>query len=290
MRFAYYPGCTAKGSTQEVDIAANRLARQLGIELVELSDAGCCGSCEIKAVNPDLHLLLNARILALAAARGLELLTVCDTCQANLVQTARRLEADPAKRALVAEKLKAAGVAYAQPPRTRHLLRVLLEEIGSAGLGRKVTRPLKELRIAAFSCCHSFRGKGAEDRNRGVLDQLVEIAGAEPVTLREAGDCCGFHILMVNEDLAARAAGKFLARCADARVDCVVTSSPLCHTAFDIYQRSAERVSSRTIGIPILHCEQVLALSLGVDAKELGLDRHMVRTDSLLARLAAGAS
>ena len=71
------------------------------------------------------------------------------------------------------------------------------------------------------------------------------------------------------------------------QVDCVVTSSPLCHTALDIYQKSAEQAAGRAINLPILHFEQLLALSFGIQSKELGLGRHMVPTKSLLARLAA---
>lgn len=287
MRFAYYPGCTAKGSTQEVDIATNRLARHLGIELIELVDAGCCGSCEIKAINPDLHLMLNARILSLAAAQDLEIMTVCDTCQANLISTSRRLEADEAKRKSIIGKLKEAGGDYRPARKSRHLLRILLEDYGREALRTRVVKPLKGLRVASFACCHTFRGQGAESQNRGLLEIMVEIAGAEAVAVRGDGDCCGFHILMVNEELAARAAGKFLARCLDARVDCVVTSSPLCHTALDIYQKSAEQAQGRAISLPVLHIEQLIALSFGIPSNELGLDRHMVPTKPLLARVAA---
>ncbi|MCC6887024.1 MAG: CoB--CoM heterodisulfide reductase iron-sulfur subunit B family protein [Hyphomicrobiales bacterium] len=287
MQFAYYPGCTAKGSTQEIDIATNRLAQHLGIELIELVDAGCCGSCEIKAINPDLHLMLNARILALAGAQDLEILTVCDTCQANLIQTSRRLETDEAKRNLIIGKLKEAGVDYRGLGKSRHLLRILLEDCGREALRARVVKPLKALRVASFACCHTFRGQGAESQNRGMLETMIEIAGAEAVAVRGDGDCCGFHILMVNEELAARAAGRFLSRCLDARADCVVTSSPLCHTALDIYQKSAEQAQGRAIRLPVLHIEQLIALSFGIPSNELGLDRHMVPTKPLLARVAA---
>lgn len=287
MRFAYYPGCTAKGSTREVDIAANRLARHLGIDFVELVEAGCCGSCEIKAINPDLHLMLNARILALAEVQDLEILTVCDTCQANLIQTSRRLGADDAKRSEIVDKLKGAGVNYRRPAKSRHFARVLLEEFGREALAARVVKPLKGLRVASFACCHTFRGQGAESQSRGILETMIEIAGAQSIAMRRDADCCGFHILMVNEALAARAAGKFLTRCVDEKVDCVVTSSPLCHTALDIYQKSAEQAAGRAINLPILHFEQLMALSFGIQSKELGLSQHVVPTRSLLAKLAA---
>jgi succinate dehydrogenase / fumarate reductase cytochrome b subunit len=287
MRFAYYPGCTAKASTQEVDLATNWLARKVGIELIELVEAGCCGSCEIKAVNPTLHLMLNARILALAVAKNLEILTICDTCQANLVQTSRRLESEPGLRATVADKLRNAGVVYTVAPRVRHLVAILAQEIGAGMLTRHVSRPLTGVTVAPFACCHAFRGPGSDPGSRGALDDLVALSGATAVPVRADSDCCGFHILMVNPDLAARTAGKFLTRCADMEVDCVVTTSPLCHTALDIYQKKVESATGRPLGIPVLHVEQLLALSFGCSPAEAGLQRHMVSVDGLLEKLPA---
>ena len=289
MKFAYYPGCTAKGSTREADLATKWLATRTGIELIELVDAGCCGSCEIKAVNPTLHFMLNARILSMAAARDLEILTICDTCQANLLETSRRLQDDANARLTLLEKLKSAGVRYDKTPRVRHFATILRDEIGIDALRRQVIRPLEGLRVAPFACCHSFRGPGATSGSRSILDELVLLSGAAAVPVRLDSDCCGFHILMVNEDVSARAAGTFLTRCVDMSVDCVVTTSPLCHTALDIYQGKAERATGRRIGIPVLHVEQLLALGLGASASEVGLDRHMVSTGGLVRKLAARA-
>lgn len=287
MRYAYYPGCVAKGSTPEADAATRWLAGKLGIELVELVDAGCCGSCEIKAVNPDLHLMLNARILALAEAQGLEIMTICDTCQANLVQTGRRLEAEGGTRVVILEKLSRAGVRFDSKPRARHLVRILADELGTEELKEYVVRPLAGLRVATFNCCHVFRGGGSDPANRPLIDQMVSVSGASVESLRSDGDCCGFHILMVNEELAARAAGKFLKKCVEARVDCVATTSPLCHAALDLFQRKAQASIGTTTGIPVLHVEQLLALSFGGSPSVVGLGRHMVSTDGLVQKLAA---
>ena len=281
MKLAYYPGCTAKGSTAEADRATKWLARRVGIELEELVDAGCCGSCEVKAVNPALHFMLNARILAMAAERRLEILTICDTCQANLVETARKLGRDDAAAGEIIAKLAIAGVRYNRTPRVRHFATILAEEIGLERLRARVIHVLAGLKVAPFACCHSFRGPGASNGSRGTLEDLVLLTGATLVPARLDRDCCGFHIVMVNEELAARTAGRFLSRCTEMGVDCVVTTSPLCHTALDIYQRKAEKVTGAPIGIPVLHVEQLVALALGASRKDVGLDRHMVSTRSL---------
>lgn len=278
MRFAYYPGCSAKGSTAEADVATKWVAKKLGIELDELTDAGCCGSCEIKAVNPTLHFMLNARILSMAAERKLEILTICDTCQANLLETSRKLESGAAD---IREKLANAGVSYGETPRVRHFAAIVAQEIGVDSLRQRVTRALAGLKVAPFACCHSFRGPGASPGARGTLDELVVMTGATVVPARLDSDCCGFHIVLVNEELAARTAGRFLTRCADMQVDCVVTTSPLCHTALDIYQRKAERVTGRSLRMPVLHVEQLLALAFGATRTQAGLDRNIVSTHTL---------
>jgi succinate dehydrogenase / fumarate reductase cytochrome b subunit len=270
-------------------VATKWLANKVGIELAELVDAGCCGSCEIKAVNPTLHFMLNARILSMAAAQDLEILTICDTCQANLLHTSRRMQEENDARRSLLERLKSAGVAYGATPRVRHLASILLEEVGEAALRDQVVRPLAGLRVAPFACCHSFRGPGASTGSREALDALVSMAGATPVSVRVDTDCCGFHILMVNEALSARTSARFLTRCVEMNADCIVTTSPLCHTALDIYQSKAEAAAGRHLGIPVLHVEQLLGLAMGAQAADIGLHRHMVSTAPVVrhARFAA---
>ena len=285
--FAYYPGCISKGSTPEADAAARWLAAKLGLELVELVDAGCCGSCEIKAVNPDLHLMLNARILALAEAKGLEVLTICDTCQANLTESERRLQGSAEVRTIVFEKLARAGAPRKQAVRSRHLVRVLAEEVGIARMRELVARPLDALNVATFSCCHVFRGPGADASARPLIDQMVALTGAKVARLRTDSDCCGFHVMMANEEVAARAAGRFLRKCADAAVDCIVTTSPLCHAALDLNQRKARSDAGIQGPIPVLHVQQLVALSYGASPREIGMQRHLVPTGAALEKVVA---
>jgi succinate dehydrogenase / fumarate reductase cytochrome b subunit len=287
MRFAYYPGCVSKGSTPEADAATRWLAGKLDIELVELVDSGCCGSCEIKAVNPQLHLLLNARILSLAEAKGLEILTICDTCQANLFESAQRVGSDPGTRVIVIEKLGRAGARFEKGVRSRHLVKILAEDVGLDALKRRVVRPLAGLRVATFSCCHVFRGPGSDPANRPLIEQMVAVSGGSVETLRDDGDCCGFHLLMVDEALSTRAAARFVKKCVDADVDCIATTSPLCHAALDLYQRKAQQAVGTTRQIPVLHIEQLLGLSFGADATEIGLGRHMVSTSRFIEKVAA---
>ena len=48
LKYAYYPGCVAQGACRELYISTQSLTQALGIELVELKKASCCGSGTFK--------------------------------------------------------------------------------------------------------------------------------------------------------------------------------------------------------------------------------------------------
>ena len=62
-RFAYYPGCIAEFSSKELDATTKHLAPMLGIELLPMPAATCCGAGDIAEAKPNLYLTLNVRIL-----------------------------------------------------------------------------------------------------------------------------------------------------------------------------------------------------------------------------------
>ena len=111
MRVAYYKGCLASLSAKELDTSTKALAPRVGIELVELESVTCCGAGDIHEAEPDYYLHLNARILAYAAAEGVDtLMTVCNVCTLNLRQANHQLKGDEALRERVNKNLAKVGV------------------------------------------------------------------------------------------------------------------------------------------------------------------------------------
>ena len=74
-----------------------------------------------------------------------------------------------------------------------------------------------------------------------------------------------------------------------AGADCIVTPCPLCHLNLDSRQPEVAKVIGAPLNLPILHLPQLVALALGVSPRELGLQRHIVSTRSLLEKLAINA-
>ena len=94
LKYALYTGCTARESTPELLKSTMAIANKLGIELVLLDEASCCGASHLQDFDDNLSLTLNARNICYAEKLNLPLVTICNTCQLNLSLTKERLDLD----------------------------------------------------------------------------------------------------------------------------------------------------------------------------------------------------
>ena len=114
------------------------------------------------------------------------------------------------------------------------------------------------------------------------LQQLIEALGGTVVDYAGQYKCCGFPIITMNREASLKQAGRHLGDAIDADADCLVTPCPLCHLNLDLQQPGAEKVVGRDLGMPVLHLPQLVGLALGLDVKELGLSKHVVRPASVI--------
>jgi succinate dehydrogenase / fumarate reductase cytochrome b subunit len=289
MRFAYFPGCVAKGNCPELYQSTARIAPLLDIELVELKEAPCSGAGVLQAQNPKLADAYNAKTLALAEEQGLELMTICSTCIGCLRKSNRKLQEDEDYRAEVNEVIKPGGHEYHGKVNVTHLLYVLIKEVGLDTLRNMVKKPLSGLRIAPFYGCYILRPAdimGIDDPdNPTSLERVIETLGGIPVDYTGKTRCCGFPIGLENEPAAFKMAGKHIGEAKDKGADCMVTPCPLCHMNLDLQQPKASQIVNRQLDMPVLHLPQMVGLALGVPPKELGLSKHIVGTQPVLAKL-----
>jgi succinate dehydrogenase / fumarate reductase cytochrome b subunit len=289
LRYAYFAGCSAKGSCQELDVSTHAVAAIFDIELVELEGPGCTGAREFRAISDRLHLAANARILALAEATGAaDLVVVCDTCLLNLTEVNARLR-DPATLAMVNDDLASVDLRYRGGVGVKHFLWVLMDDVGTDRLRAKVVRPLRGLRVAPFYGCHLIRPASVyTDQAHGALEALCELLGAEAVPYDGATGCCGFHVVLTEERVALGMSGRHLTRAKAGGAHCMVTPCPLCHTVLDAYQPAAEKQLSTRIGLPVLHVSQLVGLAAGLPPERLRLSRHVI--DAMPVASALGRS
>jgi succinate dehydrogenase cytochrome b subunit len=290
VRLAYYPGCVAQESGKELDMATRWVAQALGIELVSFPSFSCCGSGFMDEANEVLNVALNARNLAIAEKAGLDLLTICSTCQGMLTLANVRL-ADPKVKARVDGALRPLGIEYRGTTKVKHLLQVLTEDIGLDRIRAKVTRPLRGLKVGAFYGCHLLRPadelawESAEEPH--AFEDLLAVLGATPVYYRGRVMCCGFPIQFVKPETADKIAGHQIEDAKAHGAEAMATPCPLCHLSLDAYQNHAEKAVGHALDMPVLHLPQVVGLALGASPEQLGLARHLVSTATVVAMAGA---
>jgi succinate dehydrogenase / fumarate reductase, cytochrome b subunit len=291
VKVAYWPGCVSRGFTPELHGSMALVAPLLDIELVALDRASCCGAGVIAEHNQELADTLNARTFALAQkeiGEGAELMmNICSTCQGAQTECQERLDGNSEYRDHINETLAPEGLTYERGISNKNFLWLMVEEIGLDAIKAKVKRPLTDLRVGPFYGCYIVRpterlGIGRENPRDRYLQLLIEALGGTVVDYAGMYKCCGFPIITMNRDASLKQAGRHLGDAIDADADCLVTPRPLCHLNLDLQQPGAEAVVGRELGMPVLHLPQLVGLALGLDAKELGLSKHVVKPTSVI--------
>ena len=294
LKYAYFPGCVAQGACRELYQSTQALTQALGIELIELKKASCCGSGTFKEESQLLEDTVNARNIALAESLNLPLLTHCSTCQGVIGHVDDRLKAakddDPAYLDQVNGFLKKEGCSpYQGSTEVKHLLWALVGDFGIEALQQRVTRKLTGLKCAAFYGCYLLRAQDHlpydDPYNPQSMERVFEAIGATPVYYRGRTQCCGWPLSSYATKQSFQMAGTHLQDAIANGADCIVTPCPLCHLNLDSRQPEVERVVEQKLGLPVLHLPQLVALALGVSPQDLGLDRHVVSTRSVLEKL-----
>ncbi|HLW96743.1 MAG TPA: CoB--CoM heterodisulfide reductase iron-sulfur subunit B family protein [Solirubrobacteraceae bacterium] len=288
MKVAYWPGCVSRGFTPELHGAMAAVAPLLDIELIELDRANCCGAGVIAEHNQELADTLNARTFAMAEqARGDLMMNICSTCQGAQSECQERLDANAEYRTHINATLSSEGLHYEPGVVNKNFLWVLVEEIGLDELRAKVKRPLTNLRVGPFYGCYIIRpaariGIDEEHPRHTYLEQVIDALGGTVIDYAGSHKCCGFPIITMNKTASLRQAGRHLGDAVDAEADCVVTPCPLCHLNLDLQQPLAQAVVGRELNMPVLHLPQLVGLALGLDPKQLGFSRHIVRPSTVI--------
>lgn len=294
LKYAYFPGCVAQGACRELYQSTQALTQALGIELIELKKAACCGSGTFKEDSQLLEDTVNARNIALAEELNLPLLTHCSTCQGVIGHVDERLKEcqkqEPDYIKQVNGLLQKDGcLPYRGSTEVQHLLYALVKDYGLEEIQQRVTHKLSGLKCAAFYGCYLLRAQKYmpydDPYNPQAMENLFQAVGATPIFYRGRTQCCGWPLASYATKQSFKMAGMHIQDALDSGADCMVTPCPLCHLNLDSRQPEVEKVIERKLGLPVLHLPQLIALAVGVNPKQLGLDRHIVSTRPVLEKL-----
>jgi heterodisulfide reductase subunit B len=275
------------------DVSTKAVAGPLQLELVEVDDWNCCGATEYFSLNLLPAYAMVARNLALAAQQngnGRQMVAPCSACYLNLAKTDHYMAESPDLEKNVNTALAAGGLHYEPGSmKVRHLLDVVVNDIGFEAIAGKVTHPLKGLRVAPYYGCMILRPdylNGFDNPEYPqTLDKLMTVLGAKVVDFPMKAQCCGGHMTQISEPVAFEMIRRLLKNASDYDADIIVTLCPMCQLNLDAYQEGVNRFFKTDYGIPVLYFTQMMGLAFGMQPEELGIGKEMVDARPALAKV-----
>lgn len=292
MDYAIFAGCTVQSRSLNYDISTRLIAKDLGIDLVDVEGFSCCGF-PISSIHHDTSYALAAINLCLAEEQGLNIITLCNSCTAYLTKVNMILKNDAEMFDKINEILKTNDLEFKGTIEVKHISRVLYEDIGTVKIEKTVKQSLEGIRVAPIYGCHYLKPspiyKNFDDPEKPVsLDQLIKATGATAIDFPEKILCCGGAILAIDENASMGMTHIVLDAVKALQADAMATICPFCHVMYDEYQQNIGNKNNKEYDIPTLFFTQLLGLAFGHDRKELGLKYNAVNTKGLIRKIEGG--
>ena len=258
MKIAYYPGCTLKNKAKDLDRYAIESAAALGYELCEIENWQCCGGAYTSAKDEIATKLPAVRALANGRDNGGKVLTVCSACYNVLKQTNHEFTVNPDFDLRVNNYLKP-DYEYHGEADVLHYLELLRDEVGFDNLAKKVVKPLKGKKIAAYYGCLLLRPSDVlafdSPENPEIMENFIRALGAEPVIYPMRNECCGGYITLEDRNQAKKRSSAVVESAKDMGADFMITACPLC--LYNLTKNANDP-------IPVRYFTEVLAEALGL--------------------------
>lgn len=282
MKYAYYPGCSLKGTAIDYHDSARALTKRLGIELVEMEDWVCCGASPIHQRNPMLAAGVANLLLSLSQGISSQVAVLCAACYHNMKKAEVEMREHKEKRREVEE---VSGIPYDPEVRTRHLLDILDKDFTLEALKAKVSKPLEGLRVACYYGCLLSRPPEIafdDPEQPTVMERVLEAAGASPVSWTHRLECCGASHAVPVTDAVLRLVNDILLSARSADADVVACACPLCQANLDLRQDGILKQTGVAHNLPAVFFTQLLGIACGASGKEVGINKGIVSAEPVL--------
>ena len=292
-RYAYYPGCSLHGTSREFDESLRAVASALGISLTEIPDWSCCGATSGHTTDHLLGVALPARNLAIAEEQGFDqVLAPCAACYNRLSAAHHAVATEEGFAERVPEVI---GRPFANTVEVHNAVELLrdaaptIEEKVAAALA---PNPLGGVKLAAYYGCllvRPFEVCGYDDPEQPTsMDEVIAACGAKPVDWNMKVECCGGSFSVSRTASVVRLGRSIIEDARASGAEAIVVACPLCHSNLDLRQKAMVKRGAEPM--PILFVTQLVGLALGLTPVELGLPRHFIDTEPLIARLVKRAA
>jgi heterodisulfide reductase subunit B len=198
---------------------------------------------------------------------------------------------DPTMRKKVGD---AVGRDYDGSVKVRHIVEVLLDDVGLDNIKSAFKCSLNGLQIACYYGCLLVRPHEVtnfdDPENPTSLDRLVTAMGGISLDWPHKVECCGGGLSMSRTDVVVSLTDSIVGMAKAAGAQCIAVSCPMCQINLDMRQQDIEKQTGTRHDMPILYITQLLGLCLGISPDELGLDKLMVSPASVIKRIEVHAN
>ncbi|MEO5376339.1 MAG: CoB--CoM heterodisulfide reductase iron-sulfur subunit B family protein [Magnetococcus sp. DMHC-6] len=293
--YTFYPGCSSekKASAANMENSMHAMCHMLGIKLNEIDDWNCCSASIGYAGGGELpRLAMTARNFALAQQQqgNKDLVATCAACWLALRETEERMEESTQVKADLATALKAADLKYDGGLKIRHMVEVLIEDIGWEALKAKVKKPLTGVKIAGYVGCQTnrpFSIAGDNFENPQYLDRMIETVGATAVPYDKKVACCGGALAFSELDKVTPLIRDILQSAVDNGADLIVTPCPVCQLNVEVYQDKVNKTFGTHFNIPVVYYSQLFVLAWGGSWTEAALNQQVISAEAVLKKFAS---
>jgi heterodisulfide reductase subunit B len=291
--YLFYPGCAMDGSAKAYGDSLLAIKDSLGLELVEIDDWNCCGATEYVGISLIPAYTLISRNLALAEqqAKGTRTIVAsCSLCYLNLAKADYYMRERPVLGVKVNQALEAGNLHYDPGALdVRHLLDVILNDIGLEKIKEKVVQPLTGLRVAPYLGCMvprpDYERRWSNHEYPTELDTLLKALGAEVIDYPLKTHCCGGHMTQIGPSTAFELIRQLIHSADQYKADMMVTLCPMCQLNLDAYQGETNKYFHTNYHMPILFFTQLIGLAFGKDPVSLGIGTELVDARQALKKI-----
>jgi len=284
-KVGYFPGCSLSGTAKEYHLSLLEIAKIAGVDIIELEDWNCCGATAAHSLASTLAVALPARNLAIAEKMQLtDVLVPCAACYSRLAQAKYEMKINEKYKTLIPQLIEMDYNGTVTPLTVLDFIKKYLIDNLSDKFVNKINA-----KFACYYGCLLTRPEHLSTIERRedpqIMEEIIAKAQAKSIDWAYKVECCGAGLSMTRTDIVGKLSARILNDAQMRGADAVIVACPMCHSNLDMRRPEINQNLEFKTDIPILYITQVLGLALGINPKNLGLDKHFVSTQRLISKV-----
>ena len=319
-----FKSCTAGSFYPGIELSTRYILDILGVDYTDDPEQSSCTghAVHLGAIPLETNMALNARNLALASENGNKnITTICPTSYFNLKHNQKLISKDKEMENKIKKLMDEICRKYDYSLDILHISDILMEhldllfEIVSEKNGPQDSYP--HIKAVTHHGCHYGKffykeiTKGTYEKPE-ILDEILKKFHIEVLEYSENFLCCGngLHGMVAGGEYSKETFKRKIESIHEVKPDVIITHCPGCTFTLDYYQDAriqdaltnefdensiyGENKGLKDLNdlnrisydkIPVLYISELLALIMGANFEEIGLEMHMVPLEPFLKKL-----